>query len=444
MSLGSAAIATSKSSTVLGANDRIRIGFIGVGNRGTQLLTTFQAFQEVEVAALCDVYRPYLDRNRSSIDTELLNFLGGRIPEMNEKFGKSVLRFKDFRDLLDQKDIDAVVIATPDHWHAIQTIMACDAGKDIYVEKPLTMTIREGREMVRAAKDSNRVVQVGLQRRSSQCYREIAGLIGQGAIGKITVSRAYHVSNMTPHGIGRSKITEPPPDLDWDFWLGPRAWRDYQDNIHPYRFRWWGEYSSQIGNWGVHYFDAIRWAVGEEAPIAVSAHGGRFAVDDDRTIPDTMEVIFEFASGSLLVFGQYEASGGSVLENGEIEIRGTLGDLIAENAYSETSGYRIIPSRGGQFQSAEPRINPSNRSIKTGILTHSHIQNFLECVKSRKECNCSLEKGHRSTSFAHLANIALETGSRIEWDAEKEEITNNPGANQFLHYEYRKPWKLGI
>ncbi|MFQ6035628.1 MAG: Gfo/Idh/MocA family protein, partial [Sedimentisphaerales bacterium] len=338
-----------------------------------------------------------------------------------------------------RKDIDAVVIATPDHWHAIQTISACQAGKDVYVEKPLSITVVEGRKMVEAAKRYNRVIQVGLHRRSSKEYEQVVETVQAGKIGKVTVGRAYRISNMHPKGIGRYSDTAPPKGLDWDMWLGPRAKRPYKDNIALYKFRWWQSYSSQMANWGVHYLDAMRWVLGEQAPVSISAHGGRFAVDDDRTIPDTMEVIFELASGTLLIFGQYEASGGSALADGEIEFRGTLGNL-----YSGTSGtaFKIVPSRGGQFQDRKPRIEPLEGKPMDGDLTAQHIRNFLDCVKTRKPTNCDMETGHRSTTFALLANIALATKSRIEWDPKNERIINNKQANELLHYKYRKPWKL--
>jgi predicted dehydrogenase len=362
---------------------------------------------------------------------------------MTEKLGPSqrVARYKDFRHLLDRKDIDAVVISTPDHWHAIQSIMACEAGKDVYVEKPLSVTIVEGRKMVEAARRHNRVIQVGLHRRSSQTYRQLSRDVQQGKIGKVTVARAYRVSNMYPGGIGKYSVTEPPKGLDWDMWLGPRPMRAYKDNITPYKFRWWQAYSSQVANWGVHYCDAIRWVLGEEAPISISAHGGRFAVDDDRTIPDTMEVIFELPCGALVIFGQYEASGGSPLPGGEIEFRGTLGNLYPD---SSGSGYKIIPSRPGQFQESQPQIQPEEKEAPAGnqSLTVQHIRNFVDCIKTRQRTNCDMETGHRSTTFALLANIALATKSRIEWDRKNERITNNKQANGLLHYEYRKPWKL--
>lgn len=428
--------------SVLGANERIRVGFIGVGNRGTQLLRGFMAQGDVEIAALCDVYEPYLARSNADVGKAVVDSIGERVPKMGEAFGGEVARYKDFRRVLDRKDIDAVVIATPDHWHAIQTIMACQAGKDVYVEKPLSVTVHEGRKMVEAAAKHNRVVQVGLHRRSSQMYGDLAKDVQAGRIGKITIARAYRVSNMAPSGIGKYPDKAPPEDLDWDLWLGPRPKRPYRDNVAFYKFRWWEPYSSQIANWGVHYCDAIRWVLNEQAPISISAHGGRFAVDDDRTIPDTMEVIFELPSGSLIVFGQYEANGISPFESGEIEFRGTLGNLYTG---AEGGGYKVIPSPGGQFQPREPRIQAEEKPADKGgpDLTVRHIRNFLDCVKTRQRTNCDMETGHRSTTFALLANIALVTRSRIDWDPKTERIANNKAANKLLHYEYRKPWTLG-
>ena len=424
-----------------GANERIRVGFIGVGNRGSQLLRGFLTQDDVEVAALCDVYEPYLVRDYSNVDKKLLDSLGATVPKMTEKLGANIARYSDFRRLLERKDIDAVVISTPDHWHAIQTIVACEAGKDVYVEKPLSVTIVEGRKMVEAAKRHNRVVQVGLHRRSSQAYQQLARDVQAGKIGKVTVARAYRISNMYPDGIGKYPDAAPPKGLDWDMWLGPRSERPYKDNIPLYKFRWWQSYSSQVANWGVHYCDAIRWVLAEEAPASISAHGGRFALDDDRTIPDTMEVIFELACGVLIVFGQYEASGGPVLVSGEIELRGTLGNVYAG---AEGEGYTIVPSPPGQFQEAKPSIQPEKKEApdRNKDLTVTHIRNFLDCIKTRAKTNCDIETGHRSTTFALLANIALATKSRIEWDPRNERITNNEKANELLHYEYRKPWKL--
>ena len=423
-----------------GANDKIRVGFIGVGNRGSQLLEGFMAQKDCQVAALCDVYEPYLNRDRAQVDPGILQSLGeDRIPRMGERFDPPPARHKDFRRLLEQKDIDAVVIATPDHWHAIQTIAALEAGKDVYVEKPLTVTIPEGRKMVDAEKRYKRVTQVGLHRRSSSLYRQVHTLVQQGKIGRVSVARAYRISNMFPNGIGTYPDTAPPKGMDWDMWIGPRAMRPYRYSIAPYKFRWWLDYSSQMGNWGVHYCDAMRWVLDEEAPVSVSAHGGRYLVQDDRTIPDTLEVTFEFASGKLMVFGQYEACDSRPLQTGEIEFCGTLASLYPGE---DARGCKILPTERGQFQKPVARVEPQEIAQMDGDLTHQHIRNFLDCVKSRAQCNCDLETGHRSTTFAHLANLALATRSRLEWDAKNERITNSEQASRLMDYEYRAPWKI--
>jgi predicted dehydrogenase len=405
----------------LGVNERIRLGFIGVGNRGSQLLDAFLKHSDMDVVALCDVFEPYLAR-------------------ANEKLARKAETYGDFRKLLERTDLDAVVIATPDHWHAIQTIAACDAGKDVYCEKPLSITIHEGRRMVEAARRNNRITQVGTHRRSSRMYTDLASQVQAGKIGKIRVSRAYRLSNMYPAGIGKAEPGDPPADLNWDLWLGPRPARPFQSTIAPYKFRWWDLYSSQVANWGVHYLDAIRWLTGDLAPSSVCAMGGRYAIDDDRTIPDTLEVTFEFASGRLAVFGQYEASGNSALRRGEVELRGTEGTL-----YISDRGYEIVPERGGQFQKPAPRMKPVQQSIDQGEgdMTVAHARNFLDCMRSRKPANADIEIGHRSTTMSLLANISLATRSRLEWDAQQERITNNSEANNLLHYEYRQPWKLG-
>jgi predicted dehydrogenase len=306
----------------------------------------------------------------------------------------------------------------------------------VYVEKPLSITIVEGRKMVDAARRNERVVQVGTHRRSSSLYAEAAKLIHDNKLGKVTVSRAYRLSNMYPNGIGKSFPTPRPSELDWDMWLGPRPERPFKHTIAPYKFRWWDLYSSQMANWGVHYLDAIRWLTAEQAPSSVSALGGKFAIDDDRTVPDTMEAAFEFASGRLAIFGQYEASGAPALRRGEIELRGTQGTM-----YIDERSFEVVPERGGQFQDTKPRMTAIERSSSEGDLTVLHTRNFLDCMRSRKEPNADVEIGHRSTTMSLLANMSLAVKQRLEWDADAERITN-VSANDLLHYEYRKPWVL--
>jgi predicted dehydrogenase len=434
--LATAAAATLPAGNVLGANEQVRLGFIGVGNRGCQLLKAFLAHRDARVVALSDVYEPYLRAAYDRVDPRFAG-LGKRIPQMPEVPG-DVDRVADFRRILDRKDIDAVVIATPDHWHAIQMIGACRAGKDVYVEKPLSITIHEGRAMIAEARKADRVVQVGTHRRSSKLYAQLAEVVRSGALGKITVARSGYASNMAPTGIGHATASDPPRDLDWEMWLGPRPDHPFQSTMMPYKFRWWHLYSSQVANWGVHYFDLIRWLTGEVAPSSVSAHGGKFAVDDDRTIPDTTEAIFEHKSGMLTAFSLYEANGQPVLRAGEVELRGTIGTV-----YVDANKYEIIPERGGQFQSPAPRRKGEVVKAVDGDLDQQHARNFLDSVKSRQRPNADIEDGHRSTTFAHLANIALATRARLDWDAEAERFTNNDEANKLLSYEYRKPWTLG-
>ena len=416
-------LTAARTTRVLGANGRIRLGVIGVGLRGGQLMDAFLKHADIEIVAMCDVCKSTLE-------------------QANAKWAEGkAATYGDFRKLIDRKDVDAVVIAAPDHWHAIQMITACDAGKDVYCEKPLSITVREGRRMVEAARRNKRVVQVGTQRRSAEVYAQAAELISSGKLGKVTVGRAYDTTNMYPKGIGKAKATDPPEGLDWDMWLGPRPLRPYQDNITPFKFRWWRLYSSRLADNGTHFLDIMRWLSGDDpAPARICALGGKYAVDDDRTVPDTVEAMFEFPSGCLVTFAQYEASGHRGLPRAAfVELRGTQGAL-----YANTGWLEVMPERGGRFQDdPEPRMEPIKRTIPEPNHTVLHTRNFLDCVKSRGKPNADVETGHRSTTMSHLANIALATESLIKWDAEREVITNNEEANELLDYEYRKPWKLG-
>ena len=407
---------------IIGANDRVRLAFLGVANRGGQLITAFLNHDDMEIATLCDVDKSTLAKVKQRLDGK---------PDT----------CGDFREVFDRKDIDAVVIATPDHWHAIQTVDACDAGKDVYVEKPLSITVHEGRRMVEAARRNKRVVTVGLHRRSSDLYAQAAKMVQAEGIGPVSISRAYHRSNMFPLGIGKEKPSDPPPELDWDMWLGPRPERQFQANLAPYKFRWWTKYSSQTSNNGVHFLDCIRWITNDRAPTSICAMGGRFAIDDDRTIPDTLHVSYLFPAGRMLTFGMFETSGNRTLpRGGYFEVRGTKGSMYCSDKYFE-----VVPERGGQFQSREPRMEPVKVESGGGNLsiTAQHARNFLDCIKSREKPNADVEEGHRSTTMSLLAKISHVTRSRLEWDVEKEQITNNEAANSMLHYEYRKPWKLG-
>ena len=338
--------AVARAGRVIEANDR-------VGYRGVQGLFTFGAHKDAEIAALCDVYEPYLNGWFDKIHPHFKK-LGYVVPSRLPDLGGPLQRHTDFRRVLDQKDLDAVIIAIPDHWHSVQTIMACDASKDVYIEKPLSFTIREGRPMIEAARRNDRVVQVGTQRRSSRLYTKLAAMFQSGATGKVTVARAGLTDNMLPGGIGRVLDSAPPPGLDWDMWQGPRPERPFNLNVLPYKFRWWKDYSSQMANWGAHYFDAICWIVGETALSAMVGCGGVYAVDDCRTNPDTAEVIFKHASGMLTIFSTFGASGQPLLHTGEIEIRGTKGAI-----YATMNRVEIVPEEGGRgSRTSDPGASP--------------------------------------------------------------------------------------
>lgn len=447
ITLGVTPLSASSYNRIQGAGEKIRVGFIGIGNRGSQLLRIFMDQPDVEIAALCDIYEPYLLRDRSRVDPRYLKTRPDQVPEMSEKFPGKVERYSDYRKLLENKTIDAVCIATPDHWHALMTIDAISAGKDVYVEKPLSKTIHEGRTMVNAGKASKQIVTVGLNRRGAPTFRKLAKDIPAGKIGKVTFASACHVGNMFPDGIGKLKPESPPKDFNWDAWLGPRAYRPYQYNIAPYMFRWWEDFCNQISNQGVHYLDLIRWLLNETAPSVISTLGGKYAIDDDRTIPDTMQVTYEFASGSLATVNVLEASSGSFIPYGFIEVRGTKGTL-----YTNENDYRITPTTPGQFQTWDKLMNAEEYSIETKdklLADNSYlnstanlIRNFLDCIKSREEPWSTLETGQRSTSMAHMATISLLTRHRLEWDPVRERFNNSEEANKLLHYEYRQPYKL--
>jgi predicted dehydrogenase len=416
-----------------GANERIRLGFIGLGNRGDQVLDAFLKQPDAELAGVCDLSPAYMD------------FAA-------KKAGTNPRQFKDYRQLLAAKDIDAVVVATPDHWHALQTIHACEAGKDVYVEKPASLCVAEGRQMVEAVRKHSRVCQVGIHRRSVAVCREAADFVRGGGLGKVTAARAFHIQNEWPSGIGNPPDENPPAGFDWDAWQGPAPERRYNKNRTFYRFRWFYDYSGgQVTNFGVHYIDFIQWALGAEAPQSVTAMGGRVAgLTDNREIPDTLEAIWQYPGGTLVTFSQINANAGAWSMPGcEVELRGTLGTL-----YLFGDGYEVVPEKISQDEfpartpltreqdsryrkDGKPQIAPRKVRGSSTADTAPHARNFLDCVKSRAKCNCDIEIGHRSTSATLLANIAYKTRALLDWDPQQERFVNHPAANKLLSYQYR-------
>jgi predicted dehydrogenase len=431
-----AAAATALSySRILGANDRLQIGYIGVGNRGTQVHEAFLEHGDQLTVALCDLRSDYMAHN-------------AKISRATPK------QYKEYKKLLEDKDVEAVVIATPDHWHALQFIDACHAGKDVYVEKPLSLTVVEGRRMVEVAERTRRVTQVGIHRRSGKFLQEAVKFVQSGALGHITVAKGWHLQNEFPAGIGNPPDEREPDAWEWDQWLGPAPKVPYNKNRTYYRFRWFYHYSGgQMTNFGVHYMDMLRWALGKETPRAVTAMGGKFAVRDNREIPDTCEALWDY-DGTMVVFSQYNVnSAPGNIQGAEMEIRGTKGTM-----YLHGNRWEVVPEKNTEM--ANPARTPIDRGVEKGYRpsfkvamepaqakgsadTAFHARNFLDCVKSRAKCNCDILDGHRSTAATLIANIALKTRSYLEWDGKAEKFTNNSAANKLLHYPYRAPYKLG-
>jgi predicted dehydrogenase len=433
-------------SNVLGANDRITLAFIGAGGMGRSNIGVFGQLPDVRIAAVCDVWDYHAEQASAATRNR---------PE------GTVRTFSDFRRVLDLKEVDAVVVSTPDHWHGIVTIRACEAGKDVFCEKPLAHNIREGRAMVDAARKHGRVVQVGTQQRSGQHYQEAVELVRSGTLGTVTRVVTWNHANEAPHGIGKFPGVPQPQGLDWDMYLGPAPLVPFDAARFLGTFRYFWDYGGGIAtDWGVHHLDVVQWAMNVDAPLAVSAAGGTFAIDDARETPDTIEVLYEYPG---FVASYSHRGANSRPYNGRgygIEFYGTDATLIIDRG-----GYEVIPEmaaegqgprkppfaasmdrRGADPWSGQPR---RVRRAKTAPLTApgseqnvAHARNFLACMRSRQRPISDVEVAHRSSSTAMLANVALRSGRRIEWDAQREDVTNAPEARKYLMREYRAPWTL--
>jgi predicted dehydrogenase len=401
---------------VLGANERPVAGVIGCGGQGRWNLRDFQKTGQVEIAAVCDVY----DANMA------------QLAELSD--GKPA-QYKDYRRILERKDIDFVIISTPDHWHALPMIEACDAGKDVYVEKPLSLTVVEGRRMVEAARRNRRVVQAGTQQRSGRHFQEAVEIVRSGRIGVVSSVRTWNYANQYPLGIGNPPDTAPLPGLDWDLWLGPAPKLPYNRNRCLYNFRWFWDYSGgMMTDWGTHLVDVVHWAMGVDAPTSVYAAGGKLQLRDNRETPDTLEVVYEYP-GFVLNYSYRILNGRGVDGHGYgIQFHGSEGTLFVDRG-----GYELFPE-----PARDESLPPPIAAAKAGGSPqhYPHVVDFLECLKSRKPPNSDVEICHRSTSACHLANISYKTKRRIAWDGKTEQITSDPEAAQLLQKEYRSPWKL--
>jgi len=409
----------------MGANDRVRIGLIGCGGRGLYVAGLMREAPGVEYVAAADVYLPNAERAR-------------------QWAGPNARAFQDFRRLIDQKDVDAVHIATPDHWHAIPTVLACQAGKDVYVEKPLAHSVREGRAMVNAARRYNRIVEAGTQHRSSPHFREVEQIVQSGALGKVNWVRVWNYANMFPNGIGREADAAPPAGLDWDFYLGPAPLVPFNRKRFLVTYRWFWDYSGgYITDFGTHRLDTVQQVMGVTAPKTVSASGGRFSLRDAGEIPDVLQVTYEYpgfvmsyetcllnghgVGGRTPNMKYYNAKGAEDRPNG-MAFYGTHGAL-----YADRIGYEIYP---------EPKSPLERKQMNTTDATRLHAANFIDCVRSRNKPNADVETGHRSTTVAHIGNIAFKTGKKLHWNSETEEFVDDGEASKLLARAARKPWDL--
>jgi predicted dehydrogenase len=389
-------------------NEKIVLGVIGCGGQGQFLMRVAMQNPDVVIAAVCDV-------------------MEDRLANAVKLAGGNAIPYKDFRKLLDRKDIDAVIIATPDHWHCIQVIAASEAGKDIYVEKPLGHNIAEQRAAVNAAKKFNRVVQHGTQQLSGAHYRIAKELVQSGALGKITRVRAWNVWNETPHGIGNPPDEPLPPNIDWDLWLGPAPKRPFNRNrcFAPGYWFMWDTSGGFMLSWAVHHVDTIHWIMGVTAPKTAMSVGGKYALQDNRETPDTQDAFLDYGDFYLQV-SIYHTNAQPIEGSGYgIAFYGTNGTLLLTR-----EGFRVFPE-GDRMKPIEHGGSPQSEP---------HMRNWLDCIKTRQQPIAPIEWGHWSTNPLHLANIAFRVGRLVKWDAKQELIVGDEEANKFLCRTYRKPW----
>ena len=412
---------------VLGANDRVRVGLIGHGLIGTRHLIDFKAQSDVEIVAVSELSDARLDEAAAAA-------------------GSSPAKYKDFRKLLDRADVDAVVVSTPDHWHALMTILACAAGKDVYVEKPLTLCLREGEWMQQAAGAHKRVVQVGTQQRSGKHYQRCAGLIRDGHIGDVRSVRMASYRNILPG------FTKPVGDRlspsDWDMWLGPAPFVPYDPGRCLYHFRWFWDYSGgQITNLLAHHIDIVQWMMDLKPPQSVAAMGGRYSLKEIGETPDVFEALFEYP-GFVATWSSHE-----IRRRRRTAWPSTVPRGRSSSAAPASRSFRSSRSRprtrsrafsGPRAASAPPapRTTPLQESGFEQVRDQfvPHVRNFLDCVKSRQAPISDLASSQRASVPCHLANLALRLGRTLRWDDAKQDVVGDEEASRLLTKKYRSPW----
>ena len=412
-----------------GPNDRIRIGMVGTHGRAGALMRVFAAQRDVDVVALADVDTRY---HAAAVAT--VKGIAGNTPKV----------FTDFRHIIDDPSIDAVVVGTPDHWHAIPTIMACQAGKDVYVEKPDGHNILEGQTMVQAMRKHKCVVQMGTQARTSQHFQQAIDWVAEGHLGTVLVAKAWESARQG--NIGKPADSVPPDGVDYDLWLGPAPKRAFNPRRFHGHWRWFFDYGTgDLGNDGVHRIDIARWALdtagkaqGMEPlymPTRISALGGKWYFDDIQEWPDSLQVTYEFGDRTSTKPGR--------LLSYEMRIWAPYGynDESEGVILYGDKGFIIIGNRRWRAYSPDKKLIAQGAGENGGA---SHMRNFLDCMRSRKRPNADLETiGHPSSILCHSANVSWRVGRQVTLDPNTELFIDDPQANALrTRPEYRKPWEL--
>jgi predicted dehydrogenase len=399
------------------AHEQVHLGVIGVRGQGKTLAEGFAALPDAQVVSVCDV-----DENIALAAARSLAEIQGRAPK----------REQDFRRLLDDQGIDAVVIATPDHWHALMTILACQAGKDVYVEKPVSHNLLEGERMIAAMTQSGRVVGCGLQQRSGSHFRSAIEYVKSGKLGQVHLAKAWSVNRRKT--IGFKSPASVPEGVDYDLWLGPADKRDFQANRFHHNWHWFWDYGTgELGNWGVHMLDLARWGLNVDWPERVTASGGKLAFHDEQETPDTLFVNYQFAPTPN---AKSAAPKSIVWEHRLWTNHGIEGRSTAVAFYGERG--TLILDRGGWkvYGNREaPSTEPSDQLTP-------HLVNFLQAIKTGSPLACDLPVGHVSSGLCHLGNIAHRTASQLEVDPARADFGLQGDAAKLLTREYRSPWEL--
>lgn len=404
-------------------NDTINVAVAGIRGRGESHYEAFSKIPNVRVAYLVDI-----DEREFPKALKNMSAYAPQAPKTEV----------DLRRVLDDKEVDVIAIATPNHWHALQTIWACQAGKDVYVEKPASHNIFEGRKMVEASRKYNRIVQVGFQNRSIQNVRKAMEFLHNGGIGKVYMAKGLCFKPR--ESIGRGPDGPIPQGVHYDLWLGPAPYKPFNPVRFHYNWHWfWDTGSGDTGNQGPHQFDVARWGLNkQEHPVRISSIGGYYAFDSMQETPNTQTSVFEYADGTVL---EFETRG--LYTNAEDDIRignlfyGTDGWMHLDGGNWKT--YMGRKNEPGTSATSRDQADPSNLR---GTGHGPHFENFINAVRSRNflELNCDVEEGHRSTALPHLANISYRLGREVEFDSHSERFVDDEQANGYLSRKYRHPY----